>query len=583
MQSGFRGINRVGTTNLNFEKPSKRFMILGFIILVLCVSGLYLWLAQWDPIYRTIFVEEMNGGEAGRAAYLFGVWKGEGGDWQNAMAEPLGTFFTWLGLQVGGLSRFGMRLPFVVLGILAIIQFAVLVQKMSPGKYLFPLMVFLSLAISPFMLHIIPTGLNEAPFLFCIVTVLLVLQLEESRVFQTRQGLHKFLLAVACSLPVFVDQDGAIIPICCSLLILIRTFRGEISKRECALFFGAGALVAMLFGVLIMVWFGEKEITRMLEFRDALNAQADLSPGTVERLMRMGIFFPRNLNLYAPGLASLTLMGLACVYPLRKNLSPAMIFAMMIIVSYFLLSFIFPLIYWKRFIFYVPCCLVLILWAVTHIDHINLERRRTKIWFAVIFMAAAVLIFTTYLSNFNGMWRVSPFWVSDDWPRVRVLILPVMIIALILVWCGYAGKLMKSAFLFMCSASIIMGAFQITQPRQTQAYDIGEKIAELTSGQLIVADHQALRFFGYNSTSPVIFVHENDPAYPDKIYNDIESNQPEFIVVSDAYVMKSAVIAERFPNYRKVQKFQYTQLPTFFSGQPYVTDIFVYKKTHRKS
>jgi len=111
----------------------------------------YAWLALWDPFYRTVFVEEMNGGEAGRTAFLFNHWVGEGGDWQSAPYEVFGSAMVWLGLEAGGLSRFSMRLPFVFLSTVAFGQFAILLKQISSNSPWLLISTCLALVLSPFI------------------------------------------------------------------------------------------------------------------------------------------------------------------------------------------------------------------------------------------------------------------------------------------------------------------------------------------------------------------------------------------------------------------------------------------------
>src|SRR4051812_28821949 len=99
------------------------------IVVAAVATGLALWMATYDAGYRTVFVEEFHTGEAGRAAFLFGQFRGEGGQWVSAPTSPLASLLTWLGLKVLGFGLTAIRTPFVLLSGLSVLLFGLAVAR----------------------------------------------------------------------------------------------------------------------------------------------------------------------------------------------------------------------------------------------------------------------------------------------------------------------------------------------------------------------------------------------------------------------------------------------------------------------
>ena len=555
-----------------------RFHTMLVIVFLAALAILYLHLAPFDPFYRTIFVEEMNSGEAGRAAALSGDWHGEGGRWQSAPASPAGTAFNWLAFKLGGIDKVSLRFGYAGMAILGVSLLAMVLRRTAPDKPWLVLLTVVALGLSPFMLHLLPTAVNEVLFIPCIGATLAMLTVRGGVTNWNRKYLGLAGLAVICSLAVFVKADGVILPLAVSLMLLVAWLGRRIRFSHFAVFLATGLAVAASYVVLLYVWIGADRLMEMRALIAEINStNPNMTPSLALRVERTLVWFPKNLELYLPGAALVTGFAAALALSVYRRIDDATRVALFILIGYFLMSLAFPLVYWKRLLVIVPSTLLVLL-AVARLKPQPGASRAQRVWAASLAVISVLWGAIAIASEFRGMWRIIPSWQLDHGTLAIVAGGIAAGIAFIIVLVGRQRSLLHLALIGVCLTSAASGVLTLAKPRSTQATLVGQEIASLVGANLVVADHQAFRFFGYYSTAKVRFTHENDPGFPESIFENVRAMEPQFIAVSRAYRFPADRVFSEFPDYEHVRTFTYEFPSSIFLDQPYQVEILVFER-----
>lgn len=547
-----------------------------FLIALLSFAAIYFRLAQFDPFYRTIFVEEMNSGEAGRAMALFGEWKGEGGRWQSAPVVPAGTAVNWMAFELNGVDKVSLRYTYITFAIAGLALMARVLRQTSPVKPELALLGFLALGLSPLMLHVLSSALNEALFLFCVSLPMALVTLRGGVRNWRNKHAGMFALATVSALPVLVKLDGAIIPIAVTMVVFLAWLRGDMRFSHVVTFLATGIVAALAFGFSTYLLFGGEQLTDIRLMISEMNeANPNLNPNTKMRIERTYVWFPRNLEMYLPGASLAIAFAVAIVASGFGKLTFATRIALFILVGYFLLSFNFPLIYWKRVLLIVPCAIIVLLAATQSAAPVNLKHR-----VLIGVAAAASFIWGTVAiaSRFKGMWRIEAAWELDHWPAVAAVGAIGAFACLGICLFGKQRCLMNTSFALICVATIGSSIFELSRERTTRAGDIGREMSAYLNGSTVVADHQAFRFFGYYTDARVRFTQENDPAFPEQIFADVNAIAPDYVVVTDSYRLPHEKVLESTIDYDLVTTYRHSFPVTRFLSTPYTINIYVYAR-----
>jgi len=364
-----------------------------------------------------------------------------------------------------------------------------------------------------------------------------------------------------------------------ALWIVIKKLQGSISIKECVAFFLGAVFMATVFVGLELSLFGLQNLQDSYAFAKETAKGSNFNPSFTMRLERLLVWFPKNLSLYfllAPPLLALCISMAVLKW---KHMSPAVQLASLITVGYFLFSFSFPLIYWKRLLLIAPCALIILYGIATSSQNSAPKSHLSTIALSLSAVLSVLWGVSGLMSDFSGMWRVIPFWKTTNAYLSFAILSGLALISMFLVWKRQEMKVIRFGLMAVCLSTIGLGVKQLAIPKVSAAKDIGRSISALTDGQSVVSDHQAFRFFAYYSNSSVMFTHENDPGFPQQIYDNISYNQPDYVVVSDSYSFDPNSIEAKFPHYSEVSSFSHEHSQSKFLSKPYKVEIKVFKNT----
>lgn len=562
---------------MNTAPGSRPWLIRGlFLLALLAVVIVYFLLVRCDPFYRTIFVEEMNSGEAGRAMALFGEWQGEGGRWQSAPVVPAGTALNWLAFELGGMDKLSLRYTYAAFAIAGLVLMQRVLRQTAPDRPYMALMAFLALAFSPLMLHVLPSALNETLFLFCVALPMALATLGGGLGNWRRKHAGMIVLAAASALPVLVKLDGAIIPLAVSVAVLFAWRGGDLRLSHVAAFFATGIVAALVLGVSTYIWLGTERLADMrLLVAEMSASNPNLTPDLKTRIIRTFVWFPRNLEMYLPGASLVVAFAVTIAVSRFRQLTFASRIALFVLVGYFLLSLSFPLVYWKRVLLIVPCVIVVLLAAT---QTVTTASRRLYVVMGIGAALSVIWGTVAMASRFQGMWRIEAAWELDSWPVVAAAGLLGAVVCAGLCFFGWHRRLINAAYCLICLATIGSGGWELSRERTIRASEIGHELSAYLDGSTVVSDHQAFRFFGYYTDARVRFTHENDPDFPERVLEDARALSPDYVVVTDAYRFPYETFLDDGENYRLVATYSYTFPASAFLSTPYTTNLYVFAK-----
>ncbi|MEQ1671651.1 MAG: hypothetical protein ABL893_12385 [Hyphomicrobium sp.] len=519
---------------------------------------------HFDALYRTVFIEELHTGEAGRSRYLFGEWTGEGGRWQSIISTPLASITAWAGFNILGYGLVELRLAFLPFTIISLLLFFYAVFKEAPRAPLLASLTCLTFLFSPMLTTLRPTSTNELiyPAIACLLLVLLHLIPAST---ERRQLGSIFACGLVASSAVLVKLDGFAIPVALAILVMLETYSGRFNKAQ-FLAFAAGCIVgSLILGVLIFTIMGLDRFIDGLVMTDELMARFNpYGRSTLERLYGALVVFPKNLDVYVAGQSFVLVFALALGMRLYSVLSlPARYCLVLLAFTVSWIGFA-PLIYWKKVTIAVVPALYLSFatanYAAAHLRSL----RPTRLFGSVVFVALA-LGAASYSAQFKGMWHVVPGWDSMR-PIHLAASAGTILLLLFALWRSVRPvHLVTVSFVGMCLVTTALGIFQLVgHPRSRESFAIGEAVGPLLNGSLVVGDQNGFRFTGYFTNARYRFFQENDPEFPEGLYSLIRATEPEFVLVTDTYAPLTARIASDFPKYSRIATYEYMHpLPSF--------------------
>lgn len=570
------------SASVETRPTEKRREWIAVALVVACLVPYAAFLASsldLDPIYRTLFIEEMHNGEAGRTRYLFGAWHGEGGRWQSMPFAPLPSILSWLSFTVFGLGIVELRVPYLLATILSLVLFARCAFREAPtGASAFT--VFLCLVLSPFFNAMRPTSNGE--LLYPVAACLLILVLQQAdRQFEPRH--RDWWLACAgfvAGATTLIKIDSFVIPLALVCAAAVWTLSGRMSLRSLVAIALGGAISCVLLVGVIMTTTGLQAFVEMVRWT------AEIAPRRLPaiwasmpaRLENIIFKQPMNLELFLPGQTALVTMAMALGIARWRRLSLTTLFCLAVVTLGFLWAGASPLVYWRKVALFVVPALVLI--AAVLLDGEPVAEQRSRGFLAVLAAAAFALQAIMFLSHFNGMWRIVLPWSAPGASAIVWLGMPAAaaFAAAILAW-QLGSAFLRAAFYAMMSVTIVSGLVQVTtQPKERDAYEIGEAIGRLLDGKTVVSDMNGFRFAGYHTNARFRYFQENDPEFPQGIYDEARRLHPDFILVTDSYGKISPEIPQRFPDYKLVASYRYSHSPKRFDYVAADHAIFLYRR-----
>lgn len=534
------------------------------VFVTIAAAAIFLWLAQFDAFYRTIFIEEFHSGEAGRAAYLFGSFLGEGGGYQSKVAAPAASILSWMSFEAFGLGRFQLRLPFVLLSVASVAAFGVFVRREAGEHRLLAGAALLAFVLSPFLINLRATSTNETLFVPVLALTLALAGSFESATAPRSRLLLAFALAFCSGLAVFVKFDGAIIPAAVLLVFLSGLWSRSVSIRELAAFVAGGAAVLCAY-IATQLWAsGAEGLQASLAWgAGALKNVTYLPKSPFEQFTRTIITAPKNFNLLFPGMSLTVLAVIALGIFLWRFLSLAGKINATIAIAFFVAAPFLPLVYWKRVLFAAPAVFALAISACAAWERMPpSELRRAQIIGRLLLPLSVAIGMFAIVSPFQGMWRVVPLGVLGA--REILLLLLALALASLPVAFKLDGARLRGIVIAMSAATIAFGALELSVRRDREAALIGREVGRLIDGSSVVADHNAFRIAGYFSNARFSFVHENDAGFPNLIAERAQSLRPDFVVVTDSYRKLGALVGSRLPGYEIVLERRFSNPPSYF-------------------
>ena len=544
----------------------------------LLAGAIYYWLATFEPMTRTVFIEEYHTGEAGRAAYLFGEFRGEGDTWQSVYFSPLASLLSWASFSLLGFGHFALRAPFVLLSTIAVGVFALVVMKRAAGDKLIIASAVGAFLSSPFLLELRATSVNETLYL-PIFTLMLWLASRFDEAASARQRLATlFALGVVSSLGFFVKTDGAILLAASGLVIASKTvFPRPDFAAAGAFAAGAGLGLASYF-ILMIAAFGLATYLDGVRHAVAIMSAYSGAPDSIgEGFIRALRQAAKNFDIYFPLISAVIAPVLTLGVLMWRSLSTAGKISWVLLLLFILSLPVLPLIYWKRFVLASAAALYLCFDLVAAHRQEGFARigRVALIISAIVSVAAWSFAFS---SEFNGMWRVDSFWrFENGWLRFAAA--SALGGCFVFLLARAPLKTTRAAFLLICAATALAGAKVMGSAHARDAYAVGKRIADVVGDGTVVADHNAFRFAGYFSKARYSFVHENDIGFPDTIIERAKEQNPDFVVVTNTYKKLEKLVRKNLPCYTKVAKEVYVHEPDLFSRRNVRHQIVVFQKT----
>jgi len=565
----------------NFSFFEGKLTIRLIVLVTILAAGIFLWLAQFDTFYRTIFIEEFHSGEAGRAAFLFGDFLGEGGGYQSKIASPTASLMSWLSFELFGLGRFQLRLPFVLLSVASMAAFGFTVRREIPRHPFLAVSVLLAFVLSPFLINLRPTSTNETLFVPVLAFSLTIAAAFESSQSARARLLLAFSLAFCAGLAVFVKFDGAIIPAAVSLVFLSGLRPGWVSLKELGAFAAGGFLVLGAY-IATQLWgSGLEQLQGSLEWGGAAMAGVSYWPDSpLEQFTRTVITAPKNMNLFFPGISMFLLAMIVISIVQWRALSLVGKISAAIIIAFFAAAPFLPLIYWKRMLFAAPAAFYLAISICGAWERLSLPQiARIQRIMSFVIPASILIGMIAITSPFKGMWHVQPFGQMGA-KEISLLLLGLLGAAAFIPLKLDRVRL-HGIVLAISAATIMFGLLELSIPRGREAATIGQEIDKLTRGSFVVGDHNAFRVAGYFTNARFAFVHENDPGFPNLIIEQAVALQPEFIVVTDSYSNLGSMVRRRLPNYDLVLEREFENPPSYFRRRSVAHPIYVFERTRR--
>ncbi|MDG1418745.1 MAG: hypothetical protein P8P99_13170 [Maricaulis sp.] len=548
-------------------------------ILAAC-SILYFWVATYDSTLRTVFVEEYNSGEAARAAFLFGIWRGEGGEWQSWSFQPASTYLTWLGLDLFGFSRLSTRIPFVLTSGLAMFAYARSVAYFAGSNARVRWAAIAAISLSPFLIEVLPTANAQVLFVPIVAFSIYLVCLEDTPWFDRHWRTQRFLLAFVAGSAVFVKIDGALLPLVVCIHVAICWMADRAAWKQ-LMWFAAGAttILSLYIGFLML---GPGLDEYLSGWRMTSDILADRGETTVPidfQAERLTLWNFKNLSLFFPGIEFLLFASGAAVALEWKRARPGDRFVLLFVLAFFLFSLNFPLIYWKRFLLVAPACVLLCLSAVRLWSNNHVVER--PLFLRGIMIASLLLGYMTATSWFNGMWRIVPGWSDpvDQWHGLTVLLIGGLALVCFIPQ-RFFGRAIVGGFALMCGVTVLSGVQELAHERTREMESIASNWGARLNGATVVSDHHAYRFLAYGTSAQFDFTHENDPSFPERVINLVLENQPDYIAVSNAYHDFADEISTEVPNYAMIDSFEYTHPASQLSPRATVHHVSLYERRY---
>lgn len=530
----------------------------------IAAAAIFLWLAQFDAFYRTIFIEEFHSGEAGRAAYLFGSFLGEGGGYQSKVAAPAASILSWFSFEAFGLGRFQLRLPFVLLSVASVAAFGLFVRREAGEHRLLAGAALLAFLLSPFLINLRATSTNETLFVLVLALTLALAGSFESATAARSRLLLAFALAFCSGLAVFVKFDGAIIPAAVSLVFLSGLRSRSVSIKQAAAFAAGGAAVLCAY-IATQLWAsGAVGLQASLAWgAGALKNVTYLPDSPFEQFTRTIITAPKNFNLLFPGISLIVFAVIALGVSLWRYLSLAGKISAAIAIAFFVAAPFLPLVYWKRVLFAAPAAFAMAISLCAAWERMPAsELARAQLVARVVLPLSAAVGAIAIVSPFQGMWHVEPFGALGA--REILLLVLALGLAALPIMVKLDALRLRGIVLGICAATIAFGTVELSVRRSREAALIGREVAGLIDGSSVVADHNAFRIAGYSSNARFSFVHENDAGFPNLIAERAQSLHPDFVVVTDSYRKLGDLVGSQLPDYELVLERRFDNRPTYF-------------------
>ena len=552
--------------------PALRIWIIA--VLAAGAAAVIFWLASRDPLYRTVFVEEFQSNEAGRAAYLFGTLHGEGGNFQSVVAEPLGNLLSWGSYSLFGFGLYQLRLPFLLLSVLSLAIFGTAVRREASGHALLGGLVFAAFVLSPFLLNLRATSVVETMYVPILGAALLI----AGRIEMAKGTRHSDWFALACvsGLAVFVKQEGFIVPLAALAVAVLEWLRGRLSRGAALAFAAGGLVVAAAYVATVVSIAGVNGVLAYIDNFNATMALSKIKAGSMaEALARAVVNGPKNLDLYFPGLSLVSVLVLAAGFLHRDALSLPGRMSLAIVIIFILGLPFLPVVYWKRFLIAGPALLfaalsVYVAWQRTGGTRVGpLGQRILSVSLAISILVAGF----AWASPFAGMWQTRPFW--DGGPASWLSIACAAGAALWVLYSNRVGP--RHLYVCLLGAALVtttFGLYEVTKKRQDEMPRIGRAVAAEIDGKTIVSDHNTFRFVGYFTNAHFRFVPENDPGYPSDIVSQARALKADYIGVTNTYSNLEALVNQALPEYRKVAEYTYVH-PKSFERLPKTKHVIV--------
>lgn len=297
----------------------------------------------------------------------------------------------------------------------------------------------------------------------------------------------------------------------------------------------------------------------------------------MEIARRVGLFAPKNLDLYYPLLPALLLIAVVWGFRVWRRLSLAGLIALLVVTAFFAAAPFLPLIYWKRLIFVAPALLYLCiaLWAAMAKRD---EPTRMRIVLAVLGALSIGFGALAIGASFIEYYTLTMVW-QRGWTGLAIAGTATVVAAATAIGLLRApAPTLRALLLLVCTASVAFGVVELFAPRTTASREIGREMAAIFKDQPVVTDHLGFRFAGYFSKSPFAFMHENDTVFPEGIIEQARRTQPAYIAVSNSYRKLSELVEKELPNYVRVAHFAYVLPVTRLNTKPATIETFVYRR-----